>query len=297
MTHHPVLLQEVLAGLALRSGARVLDATVNRGGHARALCEAIGPEGQLIALDADENALREAEQNLLTAPGRKIFIQGNFRNLAALLAERNLKLFDACLFDLGLSTEQLSTGERGFSFQFLGPLLMTLSARPEVGELTAAVIVNDWNEAELFKIIRDYGEERFARPIAKAIVAARRSQRISTTLELAQLIVEAVPGWYRHRRIHPATKTFQALRIAVNDELTALVEGLSAAWLRLAAGGRLAVITFHSLEARLVKNLFRAWVLAAEGELITRHAVKPSRTESLAHPQARSAQLRIIKKN
>ncbi len=296
MDHHPVLLNEVLASLALRPNAVIVDATVNRGGHAEVIGAHLGPEGVLVGIDADSQALAEAEINLQHLTCRRVLLLGNFRDLDRLLTRAGIEEVDAVLFDLGTSTQQLFTADRGFSFQRPGPLQMTFTTTVAVGQLTAEKIVNAWSEDELVEILADYGEERFARTIAKALVAARRVQPITTTQELAEIVKQAVPSWYQHRRLHPATKTFQALRIVVNDELNALAEGLRSAWSRLRPGGRLAVITFHSLEARAVKTIFREWLANSTGQLITRHVIKPTREEIVAYPASRSSQLRIIKK-
>jgi 16S rRNA (cytosine1402-N4)-methyltransferase len=203
---------------------------------------------------------------------------------------------DAVLADLGLSSEQLAESHRGFSFQGDEPLGMTLSSRPVPGALTAYEVVNFWREPTLADVIYGYGEERFARRIAKAIVLARAAKPLETTGQLVEVIKTAVPARYHGHRRHFATKTFQALRIAVNDELGALQNGLGSTWQRLNQSGRVAVITFHSLEARAVKRFCRERVAAAEAEMITKHAIRPTRSELLRNPRARSAQLRIIRK-
>lgn len=294
MAHQPVLLQEVIGGLALRGGETVLDATVNRAGHAAAICAAIGPGGHLVGLDADPDAIAAARNILDGQTCRATLVRSNFRDLKRQLANLGISSLDACLFDLGTSSEQLAAPERGFSFRLAGPLDMTFGKNADTGQLTAETIVNDWSEKELTRILRDYGEERFAERIVQRLLEEREAKRITATVELAEIVRWAVPPWSRGRRLDPATKTFQALRLAVNDELNALLEGLGAAWSCLRSDGRLAVITFHSLEARLVKNFFRSW--ADAGKLVTRHAVKPARAEILKNPRSRSAQLRIIKK-
>jgi 16S rRNA (cytosine1402-N4)-methyltransferase len=296
MAHQAVLLQEVRTLTAPQAGEVVLDATINRGGHARVLAAELGPTGHLVGLDADRGALRAAAHALAGLACPVTLIQGNFRDLAALLAARGISALDIAFFDLGWSAEQLAGSGRGFSFQGDEPLIMTLAADLTPGELTAYEIVNGWREESLVEILRDYGEERFARPIAGAIVAARRQGPIVGTAALVEVIRQALPTWYQRRRLHFATKTFQALRIATNDELGALTAGLEQAWRLLRPGGRLAVISFHSLEARLVKRQFRAWRDAGVALALTSHAIKATRAEQLANPRSRSAQLRVLKK-
>lgn len=296
MTHRPVLLQEVINGLNVKPGEIVLDLTINRGGHSLALCRAMGADGHLIGVDADEKALNEAKVNLQTCACPVDLVLGNFRNLAQLLESVNVNKVDVILGDLGLSSQQLGDPEKGFSFQINSPLTMTLDAKPNADSLTAYEIVNSWQEETLADIIYAYGQERFARKIAQAIVLARGNTPIKTTGELVSVIQNAIPARYQRGKRHFATKTFQALRIAVNDELGALETVLPLAWEKLNLNGRLAIITFHSLEARIVKNFFRQLVANQAGEILTKHAIKPSREESLTNPRSRSAQLRIIKK-
>lgn len=296
MTHQPVLLQEVIEALAPQPGEVLVDATVNRAGHARALCPLVGNGGLLIGIDADATALAEARERLTDCPCPVRLINGNFREMAVRIRESGIDSVDCVLMDLGLSSDELERSGRGFSFQRDEPLLMTFASDPEPGVLTAAQIVNSWSEERLVEILREFGEERFARPIAKAIVTSRRRAALHTTGQLVAVIEAAVPAWYRQRRIHPATKTFQALRMATNDELGALQEGLVAAWGLLAANGRLAVISFHSLEARLVKVFFQQLVRDGQAEFVHKKARLATYAETRSNPRARSAQLRTIKK-
>ncbi len=295
MEHEPVLLHEVIAGLDLRPGLTVLDATLGRGGHSRAIGEAIGTTGKLIALDADPEAVAKARIDLADLPCTAIFQSGNFRGLETHFATLGIGSIDRALFDLGLSSPQLADPTRGFSFQTDGPLLMTLAGADTVG-MNAARLVNELPVSELADLIAHYGKEGYARRIAEAIVASRRTGSILTTGQLVEIIASAVPKSYRSGRRHFATKTFQALRIATNDELGALRDGLSAVWSFLTSQGRLAVISFHSLEARLVKDRFREWVRTGQGKLFTKHAIRPSREEEVRNPRSRSATLRIISK-
>ena len=204
MTHHPVLLNEVIAGLALRPGAIVVDATVNRGGHARALCEAVGGAGQLIALDADADALRAAKQNLESAPGRKIFIEGNFRQLARWLDEFKIVWVDACLFDLGASSEQLFEPARGFSFRFSGPLTMTFQSDSEVGNLTAETIVNDWNEAELTRRLTKL-QDQFG---TRELFISQLEQAGTTVAKVKEDLAEENEKYKRNKKIIRSTEIF-----------------------------------------------------------------------------------------
>ncbi|WP_322512281.1 16S rRNA (cytosine(1402)-N(4))-methyltransferase RsmH [Chloroflexus sp.] len=290
--HTPVLLAEVVAALAPRPGGRYLDATVGGGGHALAVLQAAQPGGMLLGIDADPDALAATAERLAEAGLRQqaVLRHGSFADLAALATEAGFTAVDGILFDLGVSSYQLDTPERGFSFAADGPLDMRLD--PTQG-LTAADLVNRLSERELADILFQYGEEHAARRIARAIVERRRAQPFQRTADLAAVVARAVGG--RHGRIHPATRTFQALRIAVNQELDRLAVALPQAVALLAPGGRLAVISFHSLEDRIVKQFLRT---EAAGEtprlaLITKKPVVASDAEVAANPRARSAKLRV----
>ncbi len=290
--HIPVLLQETVGGLELKDGEVVLDATSGSGGHAEALLARLGKEGTIVCMDQDDAALIRSKARLAELPGKKIFICGNFRNLVELLAREGITYLDGALFDLGMSSEQIEASGKGFSFLRDEPLLMTMS---QDAKLTAEDLVMMLSEDKLADILYGYGEEHFAKRIAAALVAARKKTPIKTSAALAQIVGGAVPFWYRHRRIHPATKTFQALRIAVNDEYSALDEGLKGANLLLREGGRLAVIAFHGGEVRRIKSFFGNF--KEEGLIrVNKKAIMPSRTECMANPRARSARLFIFKK-
>jgi 16S rRNA (cytosine1402-N4)-methyltransferase len=248
--HIPVLLDEVLKELKPQSGQRFIDGTVGAGGHTEAILKATAPDGQVLALDADPNALAVARQRLAAYGDRIRLVNANFAQLAAVAHDRHFVSVHGILFDLGLSSMQLGAPGRGFSFQSEGPLDMRYDPG---GSTTAADLVNNLSQDELADLIYRFGEERRSRAIARAIVAARP---LRTTCELANVVVRAVGG-RRGARLHPATRTFQALRIAVNDELEVLTRVLPAAVSVLAPGGRLAVISFHSLEDRIVKEFFR----------------------------------------
>lgn len=291
--HIPVLLHEVIDGLAVQKGETVVDATLGGAGHAKALAERIGKGGVLIGIDEDEAAVRRGKKELEGFKGKLHLVRGNFRNLAKVMAKLKVKQADRILMDLGVSSFQLDRGGRGFSFRRDEPLRMTLGKKKS-GLFDAATMVNEWEEKNLADIIYGYGEERFARKIAKAIVEARAARPLRTSGELAAVIERAVG---RRGRLHPATKTFQALRIAVNDELRALEEALPQAIEALAPGGRLAVISFHSLEDRIVKRVFKRAAAAGTISLVGKKPLTPSAEESDENPRSRSAKLRIIEKN
>lgn len=294
--HESVLLSEVMEGLAIAPSDIVVDATVGGAGHFTALMRALGADGVLVGIDEDTAAIERARESLTLDKRAERpmvhLVTDNFRNLDRILTRLEIPAITKALFDLGWSGYQLSDG-RGFSFQGDEPLLMTYG-NPEA-HTTAAELVNTLGEAELADLIYAFGEERFARRIAKAIVMARKTKRITSTAELVSVIESAVPAPYRKGRIHPATKTFQALRIAVNDEFGAIKHGLSAAIGNLAHDGRIAVITFHSIEDRLVKTLLQDAERAGKGVVLTKKVITASREEVQRNPRARSAKLRLFK--
>ncbi len=291
--HTPVLLHEVLDLLMIHADDTIVDATLGGAGHARAIAEAQGEKGVFIGFDMDADAIQRANDQLASTKPTKHFVEGNFRYLARELERLGVTVIDKALFDLGWSAYQRSSG-RGFSFMHDEPLVMTYDKGSE--GLTAAEIVNEWKEGSLADIIFGWGEERYARRIARAIVDRRSRKPFASTFELADVITSAVPAAYRFGKLHPATRTFQALRITVNDELDALREGLGAAWKLLKPGGRLAVITFHSIEDRIVKQMFAAWESEGSGTRIVRKPVRPSSEEVRRNPRSRSAKLRGIEK-
>ena len=277
MKHRPVLLNEAIEGLDLSEDSVVLDCTFGGGGHSKEILRRY-PGTKIIAIDEDEEVTAEKGISLH---------HENFRNLDKVLGDRKV---DAILFDLGFSSDQLESSGRGFSFLKDEPLLMTMN---EKADLTAEVIVNNWSEESIADIIYGYSEERRARTIAKAIVRAREKAPIKTTRELVAIIERVVP---RNGKIHPATKTFQALRIAVNDELGALKEGLEKGFSSLKGGGRVAVISFHSLEDRIVKNFNKEKAKSGQGKLINKKPIRPNKEELKENKRARSAKLRILQK-
>lgn len=279
--HIPVLSQAVIAGLDLRAG-HYLDATVGGGGHS-ALMLAANPEIKLIALDQDSQALMAARQKLAEFGQRVSLRQGNFAEF-----DPGNQQFAGILADLGVSSAQFDWSERGFSFRQDAPLDMRMNQQQA---LTAAEIVNTWDEADLANLIYTYGEERLSRQIARRIVERRP---IETTVELAETIFHSVPRSYRYGRIHPATRSFQALRIAVNRELEVLESFLQQAPLWLEPGGKLAIISFHSLEDRMVKHALKASEFL---RVITKKPITPTDAETQQNPRARSAKLRIAERS
>jgi 16S rRNA (cytosine1402-N4)-methyltransferase len=296
--HISVLLHEVIEGLAVKKGETFVDMTTNGGGHSSVICPSLGPNGTLVGIDADANALVAAKAKLSRCEAAVHLVPENFRNIKTVLEGLGISKADKVLFDLGLSSNELENSGRGFSFQKDEPLVMTFSNDPSKVTFTAEDIVNTWDEENIATILSGYGEERFAKRIASRIVEARGMQKIRTTKELVSIIQNAVPGWYRSgRKIHFATRTFQALRMAVNDEIRALEQALNDAWEVLSPGGRIAVISFHSMEDRMVKKFFRNKAREGEGWLLTKKPVTPREEELQNNKRARSAKLRIIEKN
>jgi 16S rRNA (cytosine1402-N4)-methyltransferase len=300
--HIPVLYEQVLAGLGVKPGGRYIDVTLGAGGHAAGILRASGPTGRLLGLDADPDAVRFSHHTLQSFGVRAILQPRNFRELRAAAAAAGFEAVDGILFDLGLSSRQLSDPTRGFSFIEDGPLDMRFdSSRGQA----ATELVNQLTQEKLAELLWDYGEERYSRRVARAIVAARP---VTTTGQLARLVADTVG----HReRIHPATRTFQALRIAVNEELEALMEALPQARDLLAPGGRLVVISFHSLEDRIVKRFYQheaqdcicpPEVLScvcqhrATLRVVTRKPIRPDQVEITNNPRSRSAKLRIAER-
>ncbi len=306
--HKPVLLDEVIEHLCCTPGKFFVDATVGGGGHARAILEKTAPDGQLIGIDWDERALVKARSNLQSFEERLVLVRENFALTGSVLARLHIPAVDGILLDLGLSSFQVDEAERGFSFNLDGPLDMRMDTREKI---TAAHLVNTLSEDKLAEIIRNFGEERWHRRIARNIVRARDEEAIETTDRLAKVVYRAIPAGKRPRHRHPATRTFQALRLAVNRELDHLQTFLQGAldWLR--PGGRLAIISFHSLEDRLVKQTFANWarscrcparspICQCEGRplvrLVNKKVVMPGKLEIKANPRARSGRLRVVEK-
>lgn len=305
MAHTSVLLHESIEGLAIRQGDVFVDATLGDGGHSAEVLLRFGDSIQVIGIDRDQDMIDRvsnrfaAEFPEAVESGSVKLLQGNFRDLEKILAAEQVSHVDRFLFDVGFNSRQIEESNRGFSFQKDEPLIMTFE-RPEgstasKSRITARDVVNDWQEENLEAIISGFGEERFARRIARGIVEARAVQPIETTGQLVRIIKSNTPFYYHHGHLHPATRTFQAIRIAVNDELEAIRDGLKAAWKLLAPGGRIAVIAFHSLEDRIVKHYFAE--LAANGaKRITKKPITASESEISTNARSRSAKLRIIEK-
>ncbi|HEV2124798.1 MAG TPA: 16S rRNA (cytosine(1402)-N(4))-methyltransferase RsmH [Chloroflexota bacterium] len=305
--HRSVLLAEVLDALGPAPQRTYVDCTVGAGGHAEAILEASAPDGFLVGMDADRSALEIAGARLSRFGDRVRLEHANYREIGTVLARVGIGAVDGILFDLGVSSMQLDQEARGFSFQANGPLDMRMN--PESGS-TAADLVNSLPRDELTRIIADYGEERFARRIASSIVDRRRREPFHTTRDLASAVSAAIPGG-RRDTIHPATRTFQALRIAVNRELEGLEQALPVALAALNPGGRVAVISFHSLEDRIVKRFFQDRTgrcvcppalpvcrcdAKAEVRILTKKPVMASVDEQHANPRSRSAKLRVVEK-
>jgi len=295
--HVSVLLQEVVSGLSVKSGETFVDMTINGGGHSSVICPLLGKKGHLIGIDQDESALRRSEKRLSGCQAKISLVENNFRHLDKVLSDLGIEKADKILFDLGLSSNELELSGRGFSFKKDEPLLMTFAADPSQVTFTAKDIVNGWDGENIRTILMGYGDEQFAKSIAKKIVLVRSMKPIETTFELVEVIRAAVPAWYRNGKINCATKTFQALRITVNEEMQSLKEGLASAWERLTPEGRIAVISFHSLEDRIVKVFFKEKAVSGEGTLFTKKPIVPGEEEIRNNPRSRSAKLRIIQKN
>lgn len=295
LRHDSVFLEEAVEGLRVAPGDVVVDATVGGAGHFSSILSSLSGSGTLIGIDADKEALQRAREASKDETGVAVhLVEENFRNLEKILDTLDIKEVSGVLFDLGWSGFHLGSG-RGFSFRTDEPLHMTYG-EPEEGK-SAAYVVNHESEETLSDILFSLGEERFARHIAKGIVRARKERHLVTTADLVEVIAASTPSWYQHRRLHPATKTFQALRMYVNDELGALREGLSAAFTRLAPSGRVAVITFHSIEDRIVKSMMRDAAHQGVGMLVTKKPLLPSEIERKKNPRARSAKLRVFEKS
>ncbi len=294
-SHVPVLVEELLSWLACRPGGRYLDCTVGQGGLASYILSATGPDGSVIGIDQDEEAIAAAANRLEPFAGRARLIRGNFRELKQHVRSVGLSEVDGVVFDLGMSSAQLDRPDRGFSFLADGPLDMRMDRR---GDRTAAKLLNQLGETELADMLYRFGEERYSRRIARAVVRARARRPLQTTFDLVSVIRDAVPAFYRHGRLHFATRTFQALRIAVNHELEVLEGSLRDAADVLVPGGRLCVISFHSLEDRIAKQTFRALSHGQEPCLatLTKKPCVPSERERRENPRARSAKLRVAER-
>lgn len=306
--HYSVLLQETIEGLAIRADGVYVDGTLGGGGHALSICERLSGRGRLIGIDQDGAAIEAASERLKDYRDRAVIVRGNYEDIAEILMRLQIERVDGICLDLGVSSYQLDEGERGFSYRTDAALDMRMDQR---GERTAADIVNSYSEEALFRIIRDYGEDRFARNIAKHIVQYREKKRIETTLELSGIISGAIPARVRALSGHPAKRSFQAIRIELNRELEVLENTLDRMIDLLSEGGRLCVISFHSLEDRIVKSKFRtaenpcicppdfpvcSCGRKSRGIVLTKKPILPSEEELLENRRSQSAKLRIFEK-
>lgn len=306
--HYSVLLRETIEGLAIRADGVYVDGTLGGGGHALSICERLSGRGRLIGIDQDGAAIEAASERLKDYRDRAVIVRGNYEDIAGILMRLQIERVDGICLDLGVSSYQLDEGERGFSYRTDAALDMRMDQR---GERTAADIVNSYSEEALFRIIRDYGEDRFARNIAKHIVQYREKKRIETTLELSGIISGAIPARVRALSGHPAKRSFQAIRIELNRELEVLENTLDRMIDLLSEGGRLCVISFHSLEDRIVKSKFRtaenpcicppdfpvcSCGRKSRGIVLTKKPILPSEEELLENRRSQSAKLRIFEK-
>jgi 16S rRNA (cytosine1402-N4)-methyltransferase len=296
--HTPVLVGEVVPALRPQAQGVYVDATLGEGGHAEALLRATTPNGRLIGIDRDTEVLDIARQRLAAFGSRVEIVHGYTAELRSILDTLQIAQVDGVLLDLGVSSYQLETAVRGFSFAREGPLDMRMD---RTAELTAATLVNTLEEWELVNVIMRYGEEHWARRIARAILRARRRAPLQTTQDLAVIITQAIPPSARPPRIHPATRTFQALRIAVNQELSSLEVSLNVAIACLRQGGRLCVIAYHSLEDRIVKRTFQSYARSPQSDeprvrLLTKKPITCTLAERQINPRARSAKLRVLER-
>ncbi|HSA31092.1 MAG TPA: 16S rRNA (cytosine(1402)-N(4))-methyltransferase RsmH [Candidatus Omnitrophota bacterium] len=292
-THIPVMSKEVLEGLNLKPGDVLVDGTLGLAGHASEAAKILGPEGWLIGIDRDSSSLSLAEKNLSEFFVKKSFIHSDFRYIEQILSDLNVDKVNGVLLDLGISSFQLDNPDRGFSIRLNGPLDMRMD---QENFISAYDLVNSLSERELAIILKKYGEERWHYRIARFLVEERAKHPIETTRELSHAVLRAIPAHNRHQKIHPATRTFQAFRIAVNRELESLEMALDHCVRRLAPGGRICVISFHSLEDRIVKHKFRQMAKDGLLNVITKKPFRPNDEETLHNFRARSARLRIAER-
>ena len=293
--HIPVLQKEVVKCLDPKPNENFIDATIDGGGHALAILEKIGRRGKVLGIDADPEILKNTKYKIQDTKyrNRLILVCDNFVNLKQVVEKHKFKEAQGILFDLGMSSWHLEESGRGFTFQKKEPLDMRYSSE---NQLTAEKIINFWSKFEIEKILKEYGEERFARNIAEKVIEERKLKPIQNTFQLVEAVKKAMPRRYLHQKIHPATRTFQALRIAVNDELNNLKKALPQALEILIPKGRVVVISFHSLEDRIVKNFFRERAKEGQLQILTKKPVIPSVKEFQINPRCRSAKLRAAQK-
>ena len=294
VVHAPVMLKEAVDLLNPHAGGIYVDCTLGGGGHAKEILSRIGERGHLIAFDKDRHAIERSQKVLAPYLNRVTIVHRDYRFLAEVLRELEIAEVDGILFDLGVSSYQVLEPERGFSYNYDAPLDMRMD---DSSATTAADLVNTLSEKELGDIIYRFGEERWARRIASFIVEQRKKAPIKTTGQLTEIIKAAIPAAARRKGPHPARRTFMALRIAVNDELSGLEEGLRAGISFLKAGGRIVVISFHSLEDRIVKRIFREYAASNILRILTKKPLIPSEEEVLVNPRSRSAKIRAAEKD
>lgn len=306
--HKSVLLRETVDSLNIRPAGIYVDGTLGGGGHAFEVLKRLGPEGRLIGIDQDADAIKAATERLEPMKERVTIVRNNYRYIREVLESLGISKVDGIYLDLGVSSYQLDTAERGFTYRENAPLDMRMDQR---NEKTAADIVNEYGEMDLYRVIRDYGEDRFAKNIAKHIVREREKSRIETTDQLVEIIKAAIPAKIRAEGGHPAKRTFQAIRIELNKELEVLNESIDTMIRLLTPGGRLSIITFHSLEDRIVKNRFRTnenpcicppdfpvcvCGRKSMGKVITRKPILPDETEMEENKRSKSSKLRVFER-
>lgn len=291
--HTSVLLHEVIDFLNIQPDGQYVDATLGLGGHALAILKRLGPQGKVLGIDRDMSSLTKAKKNLYVYSRQCEFAHANFSQLKQVLADHNMQKIDGIVFDLGVSSVQLDDPERGFSIRQDGPLDMRMD---QSATQSAADLVNQLTQPELAKILREWGDERYAQRVASAIITERAKSPIRTTQELARTVLKAMPKGRKWQKIHPATRTFQAIRIAVNQELEILAKTFHSAVEALKPGGRICVIAFHSLEDRIVKLTFKEMKKENKIEILTKKPLKPGEEEIASNPRARSGLLRVAER-
>ncbi|HOW34820.1 MAG TPA: 16S rRNA (cytosine(1402)-N(4))-methyltransferase RsmH [Candidatus Omnitrophota bacterium] len=293
MIHIPVMLKEVLEFLNLKDGDCIVDGTVGTAGHSMNILTAVGPAGQLIGIDRDGDSLLVAEERLKSFAGRYRLVKDDFRNIDHVLDSLGIRQVNGMLLDLGISSYQLEDAQRGFSIKSEGPLDMRMDKNSYI---SAYDLVNSLSEGEIASILKNFGQERWHHRIASYLVKQRSKAPIESTQDLSDTVLRAIPHRYQNQKIHPATRTFQAFRIAVNRELEALEVALDKAVDYLSPAARLCVISFHSLEDKIVKEKFLSFAKQGKVKLITKKPLRPSPDETNDNPRARSARLRVAEK-
>lgn len=294
--HITVLKEETIDNLLIKIGDTVVDGTLGGGGHTEEIISRFGNKVRIVGFDLDLNAINNFAKKIDKQSCNIIFVNKNFAEMVEELNHYGIKKIDRLLLDLGISSNQIEESNRGFSFKLDEPLLMTMKNNPSKKDLTAYDIVNTWSEETLVDILFGFGEEKYSRKIAKAIINARSNKKIKTTFELVEIINQACGQYYKHLKIHPATRTFQALRIAVNMELVNLEKVIEQGFEILNANGRMAIISFHSIEDRIVKRSFQNFQKLGLGKIITKKPLIPSENEKRVNSRSRSAKLRVIEK-